>query len=384
MSQSPIKLGIMALVLVGCSSPSKGTDNGAGGSRDAGIGGNTPGSGGTFGTGGVAGSGEAYTSTGGMPGRGSRDAGTRIDTLPASGVSTFLAEYVGRYCEFSVRCGGHPDQPTCERYMLYNKRYAQGALNIDYSVSIGRTILHQEDEASCLDAISSMSCSRTSAGQVGIDDRCKPVFQGTVADGAECVINTECLSGSCSAAPCPTDGTCCRNRCTSSAPAPLPTMGSACDWSCVAGAYCDRSSVPSICRARLAVGQACTSSDYCEAGLACVPNNDPRTCMAYVLNGHTCSANGAMCDDPQSYCDTVSGICVALGRPGSACVNSSQCLPYATCVSGTCQMRPQEGEACVPDAGIEARCLVGTCFQGRCTVGPEPQQPCTLSVDGGA
>ena len=303
--------------------------------------------------------------------------------LSASPVSSFLADYIRTYCELSVRCGGHPDQSTCERYMMYNKRYAQATLDIDYAVSSGHTAFHSESAASCLDAIASMSCSRTKAGQVDIDGQCGPVFQGTIADGEACVTKTECASGSCSADPCPTDGTCCPNRCTASSAPPQP-LGSAGDWNCVAGAYCDRSSVPGTCRPLLAIGQACTPSDYCAAGLACVPLTGARTCTAYVPNGQVCSASGAMCDDPQSTCDPVSGTCIPLGKPGAACLDSSQCLTYATCVASVCRTRPQEGEACEPDAGYAAGCLVGTCVQGRCTVGPTPQKPCALSLDAGA
>lgn len=311
------------------------------------------------------------------------DAGTSSDVLSASPVSTFLADYIKTNCELSVRCGGYPDQSNCERYTLYNKHSAQGMLDIDYSVSSGRTIFHPENAASCVDPLSSLSCSRTAAGQLDLSDQCKPVFQGTVADGDACVNDTECVSGSCSAAPCPTDGSCCQNRCIPSSSPPQP-LGSACDWNCVAGAYCDQSSVPPTCRARLAVGQDCTSSDYCMAGLACVPFTGPRTCTAYVPNGQACSAGGALCDDPQGTCDPVGGTCIPLGKPGTACSDSSQCLAYASCVAGVCRTRPQEGEACDPDAGSDARCLVGGCVQGICTVGPAPQKPCTLSPDGGA
>jgi hypothetical protein len=328
---------------------------------------------------GTAGSSDSGSSADGGSGR---DAGAGSDVLSASPVSTFLADYIRTTCELDVRCGGYPDQPTCENYMLYNRHYAQATLDIAYSVSSGRTAFHPENVATCLDSISSISCSRTAAGQLDLSDLCKPVIQGTIAPGDACVTNSECVSGSCSAAPCPTDGTCCQNRCTGSAPA--QPLGSSCDWTCVAGAYCDRSSVPGTCRARLAVGQACTSGDDCMAGLACAPYSGPRTCAAYVPNGQACSASGAMCDDPRSYCDPVGGTCIPLGKPGTACLDSSRCLTYASCVAGVCRTRPQEGEACDPDAGDAARCLVGSCVQGSCTVGPTPQKPCTLSLDGGA
>ena len=338
------------------------------------AGGNDSGSSGDGGSGGGSGAGGS--------GGGGSDAGARSDVLSASPASTFLADYVRTYCELSVRCGGYPDQPTCESYMLYNKRYAQAMLDMDYSVSSGRTIFHPENVTSCLDPIPSMSCSRTAAGQLDISDQCKPVFQGTIASGDTCVTNSECVSGSCSAAPCPTDGTCCQNTCTGSAPA--QPLGSSCDGTCVAGAYCDQTSVPGTCRARLAVGQACTSVDDCMAGLVCVPYTGLRTCTAFVPNGQACSLSGAMCDDPQSHCDPVSGTCIPLGKPGDPCSGSSQCLTYASCVAGVCRTRPQEGEACDPDAGNDARCLIGSCVQGSCSVGPAPQKPCTLSLDGGA
>jgi hypothetical protein len=317
-------------------------------------------------------------------GGGSHDAGASGDAQSGSAVGAFLADYVRAECEENVRCGGFPDVLICERYMLYNERYAKGILDIDYAVSNGRTAFYPGYANSCLTPISSMPCTRTALSQVDVNAQCAPVLQGTLAAGAICFSNAECAGGgSCSADPCPTDGTCCQSRCTAPPSAPQP-LGSACDWSCAAGAYCDRTNVPGTCRAQQPIGQACTSSGDCVAGSACVPDNGAGTCMAFVPDGQACTASGAMCDTLANYCDPVSGTCISRGKPGAACSESAQCLPYAICVAGVCQTRPNEGEACEADAGSNARCLVGTCVQGRCTVAAAPQKPCALSLDGGA
>jgi len=71
-------LTILLLLLAACSSTGKGNGGGTGGSRDAGMGGGTPGSGGTSGTGGLDGSGGAFASgppgVGGMVGSGGKPA----------------------------------------------------------------------------------------------------------------------------------------------------------------------------------------------------------------------------------------------------------------------------------------------------------------------
>jgi hypothetical protein len=71
-------LATLLLLLAACSSTGNG--GGTGGSRDAGIGGGTPGSGGTLGTGGLPASGGALASTGGAPGSGGNDAGAWTDS----------------------------------------------------------------------------------------------------------------------------------------------------------------------------------------------------------------------------------------------------------------------------------------------------------------
>ncbi len=154
------------------------------------------------------------------------------------------------------------------------------------------TITYDADLAgACVAGLGGLACG---ADQQDIE--CDP-FIGTVAIGAACASNEECVGGAYCAADvcaaeavfelgdaCPdgycTDGSACADG-TCIAP---PAVGEECPdfFTCEDGAFCDSNVTPAICTAERANGEACTGGSECESG-NCDGNS---VCVAPTCDGN--------------------------------------------------------------------------------------------------
>jgi len=152
------------------------------------------------------------------------------------------------------------------------------------------------------------------------------LYVGTLADGAGCEVDGQCLGGLChrSGSYC---GTC----------QTLVPANGACDVEspCVHDHYCDTSS--GVCVPRKEPGSACLQSDECNNSTSGV------TTWFEVIRGSACVQSQGCNNDDRHRC--VDGICSPALGEGESCAGSNnddacdiwQGLSCRTATSGTCQ-----------------------------------------------
>ena len=193
----------------------------------------------------------------------------------------------------------------------------------------------------CVDAIGDMDCDTTSQSRRVTPTACFGIFTGTVAAGAACQRDQECVSGSCNRSACEDLTACCASSvCQDLPPSPV-AIGDACDFSvCGQGAYCDVAT--KLCTALVASGAACDQSALeCDYGLGCTAN----ACAKLPHVGDACTD---LCADENAAC--VSGKCVALGFQSDAC-SDTPCSNYYPCdttaMTPVCTAVPHGGQTCL-------------------------------------
>jgi hypothetical protein len=194
-------------------------------------------------------------------------------------------------------------------------------------------------------------------------------------DGSECESLLACVSGvcrtpvavgaSCTTLPCVQGATCVAGTCQA-----LPGLDAACTGSCQAGLVCVGS--PRRCRMPGAEGAVCRGDAFdgdCTEGLRCVSNR----CALPPGDGQPCLDRfiGYVCADGLRCGSTVT--CRVPSAVGATCTETSDCIPGARCVDGTCSDVLDLGAACVSTSA----CPLGTgCRDGRCLPLPDVGEAC--------
>jgi len=277
-------------------------------------------------------------------------------------------------------CGNAVDCHTAETEADCRASSGIDMEQLKASVASGRVKYHPEKLEPCLAVFEDLiSCSLgavfTSNGAEASQTACKPVFEGTVADGGACAADEECISGECEA----TDPSC-TEQCGASKCIPAPAakprakIGEACmDFDCESGAYCqtDMMGMPTTCAALIAEGQPCTSLFSCKAPALC--NLDfmtgMGTCKQAAAHGAACNPMDTFpCDRTDDRCDATSKTCVTRALPGAACTMSDDCVEFATCNTGKCTKKGLDGATCDPMSDTD-QCLgsIDCAENGKCT-----------------
>jgi len=220
----------------------------------------------------------------------------------------------------------------------------------------GTVVYHPEKVAACLDALkgfgfcSFSELSNTNAGQKTVQEKCLPVFEGTVADDGACLEDTQCKSQLCEEIPGCMMMQCCPSKCAASpAPTTPAKIGESCMMAdCEDGAYCqsDMMGDPTTCAAQVAAGQPCTDFDQCKSPAFC----EMGVCYAPAAHDATCDPNSFFaCDRFDDICDPATMKCVTKGLVGADCA-MAPCVDYAFCDMATmkCVKALPDGSTCDP------------------------------------
>jgi hypothetical protein len=221
--------------------------------------------------------------------------------------------------------------------------------------------------AACKTAVDGASCDTL------LDDGVKECdFRGTLADGAACANDSQCVSGACFVDPTTTCGKC----------GPRAAAGGDCTAAkCERGLAC---SGAKKCVKLGADGATCDpTSAPCELGLTCIAGKCGKALAAGVackngMNETPCDGfTGLFCKPPKATvadgtCTpftpaTVNELCGVTLQPTvdfSFCVNS-ECIGATSTTRGKCTAFLADGAACdatkQPDCEFPAKCRAGKC-----------------------
>ena len=292
----------------------------------------TGGSSGTGGTGGTAGTG----ATGG----GAMDAGRPVPSPP---VAAFVDRMTKEICAALTGCCSTSGLTLAEaecHTALGNHLSEEFAVR---ETSGGKLYPEAIDECLAQVKLEAEDCGLENFNRLSAGNACLRAFHGDNPRGASCHDNFDCAVADGASAGCVTvvsqvDGGSHPAACYEVRPA---REGEACSITAVdkveyecdrgAGFYCDTSPMTDqgVCKRYRSVGESCLDAQC-----------DTRTSFC---NETTCEARraaGASCEGDfncpyNGYCDSATRTCVALGRPGDACGQASECTSRV-CLRGRC------------------------------------------------
>jgi hypothetical protein len=270
-------------------------------------------------------------------------------------------------CRYDVQCGSVPDLASCYTYVDLGQAKAD--------IASGITIYDGKAAAACLDVLdASDGCSLSRGLFASAVDAsvCFQVAKGTLADGATCNADEQCVSGNCIINPalCDRGTTCCDGECRPTRV--IVAEGGDCsgdDAWCGSGLYCDTSATTPTCAKTVALGAACTASS-CAAGSYCLlaEGSTEGVCTLWPKRGEPCTSNSVSprCDDGRDFCDPATNTCKARPGPGDSCTaDAPTCLPLSLCdeTSQKCVAKSGLGKPCADDEGCLGQlvCKAGAC-----------------------
>ena len=146
-------------------------------------------------------------------------------------------------------------------------------------------------------------------------DVCNRVFQGTVANNAQCKVDYDCTGSS----------VCSNLLCGPKTEKAKDTGCANAGDVCAAGFYCTDGK-PQICKAGKMAGEACAQTSECDPKLRCTAGS---TVMPTTMDAGAPAADagdaGTTVTPP-----TTGGVCVARGQAGGTCAVDSDCDPSAS------------------------------------------------------
>lgn len=172
-------------------------------------------------------------------------------------------EALATVCQWQVTCGEMPDEATCRASFQSQPGYYA---TMQQNIARGRVIYDGALARECLQAFKDIeTCSQTEMAALftAVESACEATFTGTVAVGAPCFLEEECVnSGSCQLPAAGCAAACCQGTCVARpdpdpAPAPTARAGEPCGSSiqCISPAAC----VPDAADPTVAVGTALAS-----------------------------------------------------------------------------------------------------------------------------
>jgi hypothetical protein len=329
-------VGLIGVLLGGCSSSGSNRADGGGG------------------TGGGGGSGGGRTGGGGGSGGG--------------GPGTACNDYVAKYCARAQACepgaltlAGFTSLADCASYFL---PYCNDAFAAPHT---GQTVALLKQ---CGDAIAALSC--TDFLQKGlVVPACRPQG-GTIANGGSCNNDWQCASGSCWDLYVDSCGTC----------AEVTSVGQPCQVDADFGAVCPHdllcaltptSPITPVCSPPVPMGGACVQTEVCPLNAYCDPITN--VCTQLPALGQACNGAASYECDPTQAASACEGTCVPASavHDGQPC-NGGDLRCAGVCVNindagvGTCHVFRQRGEPCTDNdlCTFDTTCTAGVCTAPVC------------------
>lgn len=257
----------------------------------------------------------------------------------------FTQEYPLAWCDLQVDCGRFPDRESC----LASAGRALAEVRVLGALIEDGSVAYDGDAAAaCLDALSALSCDRTSFARIDVDSLCAAVARGKLPDGESCTHDVQCAgTGARCWAQEPCDAACCPGTCVDPTPdvdpwvPPKREIGQACTAtnSCVEGAFCNMETW--VCELLRTEGASCLGGGVCRSDLGCAGG----TCRPWVDEGGACGDAGG-CGRYDNAC--MEGVCRRKPLPGEPCLPYYVCIDWAYCAEGACAAKPLAGEPCGP------------------------------------
>lgn len=282
-------------------------------------------------------------------------------------------EFAAAMCDYLVGCGIFETQADCRANLSYE------GIDPDLIAGVDNGSIDYDSGAAkdCLDSISGWDCASLFGNDDG-NESCDNTFTGTIADGAGCFLDEQCVSARC-VEPDGCADACCEGTCGPEV-ADAAIGGDCAEADCVAGAYCDDQDV---CAARSAQGETCAWAGECQSGLVCASGEvgtcesppvagDPclgegcggvlgltcdfstTTCQPVLYEGDACDIENDLCSRAYLLCEPESSTCAPFPGVGESCA-AFQCGLGAYCDydfelgQGTCVVRGGDGAACEGD-----------------------------------
>jgi hypothetical protein len=272
-------------------------------------------------------------------------------------------------CENLVYCKAVPDLDTCLATSFAERSWRTKAMTD--AVAAGEVVIDQDAVDSCLEWTGRKSCTFDFSD----DPRaraCMEMYEGQLAAGAACVLQSQCGPGLHCALPdtCKPGEACCAGTCAELPELPaLPAVGEDCSetFACANGAWCHvKEDNTGVCEALGKEGQPCPDLTACELDLVCdLPlGGTDGTCVRPAATGAACSPDAfGACASLYDFCDAESRTCNAPKAAGEACASSGECQVWTVCLAGKCTAGGLVGEACSAEHRCqgELRCEGGTC-----------------------
>jgi hypothetical protein len=286
------------------------------------------------------------------------------DNRTGTALEDFDTEAGEAQCARFVRCGLFADDAACVGY--FRKR---PDINVRAAIDAGIVRYNGPAAERCHAELAELSCDASTRDVRVRSDACEQMFAGTLHANEACSISEECISGACDVPACP--DRCCVGTCRPERSFAAVDEACTLDDDCVDDAFCGDDL---FCHPLGGEGALCHSDRQCEFGRGCISPTElmPGNCRALPRVGETCPY--MRCAELGAACK--SGMCVALGLPGAACVSDADCSQFAECdmTTSTCIATPRLGERCSIQCAGEAWC--DFMVTGECLPPKEVSEPC--------
>lgn len=238
-------------------------------------------------------------------------------------------------CERLVACGVFSSLDECARITPTRPDLEADTAS---AIAAGKIEYHGDYARQCVDASAALTCDATTHAARAQPQACAFMYEGKLAAGTACNLDSECASRRCDLPPdamCD-EAACCPGTCGALEPG---AAGETCTRTidCADGNYC---ASDLTCHAVGTDGAGCIADYQCAIGLVCALG----ACRAPGTSGGDCQFG--RCANVGEFCDQASSTCQPLIAAGRDCGQSDACADHGACINGKCLAPAARGQSC--------------------------------------